>query len=76
MKLFTPLTIGKGLVLKNRVVMSPMTRGRSHVPTRAATDLVAEYYEQRASAGLIITEGSEISEQGCVFILILKNVLY
>ncbi len=53
----------KGLLLKNRIVMPPMTRSRSgkgDVPT----DLMAEYYGQRSSAGLIISEGTQISKQG------------
>ena len=53
-----------GLTLRNRVVMAPLTRaraGRERVPN----DLMAEYYTQRASAGLIITEATVISEQGC-----------
>jgi 2,4-dienoyl-CoA reductase-like NADH-dependent reductase (Old Yellow Enzyme family) len=52
-----------GLPLRNRVVMAPLTRaraGRERVPN----DLMAEYYAQRASAGLIITEATVISEQG------------
>ncbi|MCD8030436.1 MAG: hypothetical protein LUF85_06335 [Bacteroides sp.] len=49
------------LDLKNRVVMAPMTRTRADNPELAATDLIAEYYEQRATAGLIITEGTHVS---------------
>ncbi len=52
-----------GLALRNRVVMAPLTRaraGRDRIPN----DLMAEYYEQRASAGLIISEATSISEQG------------
>jgi N-ethylmaleimide reductase len=54
MSIFTPFTLGK-LELRNRIVMAPMTRSRAigNIPT----DTMAEYYEQRASAGLIITEG-------------------
>ncbi|HEY9183260.1 MAG TPA: alkene reductase, partial [Gammaproteobacteria bacterium] len=54
MKLFEPYSLGK-LRLQNRVVMAPMTRSRAigNVPN----DLMAEYYGQRSSAGLIITEG-------------------
>jgi N-ethylmaleimide reductase len=52
----------KILTLKNRVVVAPMTRGRAdnegNVPT---DDLHGLYYEQRASAGLIITEGASVS---------------
>lgn len=60
--LFTPLTLGD-LTLPNRIVMAPLTRNRAgegNVPTA----LNAEYYTQRASAGLIVTEASQISAQG------------
>jgi N-ethylmaleimide reductase len=53
----------RGLALRNRVVMAPLTRaraGRERVPN----DLMREYYTQRASAGLIISEATTISEQG------------
>ncbi|TMW68967.1 hypothetical protein Poli38472_001123 [Pythium oligandrum] len=63
-KLFTPLTLGKDFVLKNRVVFSPLTRGRSNQQTRTPNDTNTLYYEQRAGAGLIITEATAISEQG------------
>jgi N-ethylmaleimide reductase len=56
--LFTPLKLGS-LELPNRIVMAPMTRNRA--PESIATPLMAEYYAQRASAGLIISEGSQIS---------------
>ena len=51
------------LLLNNRVVMAPMTRSRADNPGHKATALIAKYYRQRASAGLIITEGSPISKQ-------------
>jgi N-ethylmaleimide reductase len=59
--LFSQTTLGS-LTLKNRMVMSPMTRNRAtgNVPN----DLMAEYYSQRASAGLIITEGTSPSPNG------------
>ena len=59
--LFDPFTLGP-VPLSNRIVMSPMTRSRSlgNVPG----DLVASYYGQRASAGLIITEGTSPSPNG------------
>ncbi|GLE01825.1 hypothetical protein PINS_up010663 [Pythium insidiosum] len=63
-KLFTPLTIGKDLVLKNRVVFAPLTRGRSDIDTRTPNATNELYYEQRAGAGLIITEATAVSEQG------------
>ncbi|HEX6550694.1 MAG TPA: alkene reductase [Gammaproteobacteria bacterium] len=50
--------------LRNRVVMAPMTRDRADNAELAPTDLHVRYYTQRASAGLIITEGSQISPQG------------
>ncbi|PAU94886.1 alkene reductase [Aliifodinibius salipaludis] len=52
-----------GTELANRMVMAPMTRSRAgegNVPT----DLMAKYYRQRSSAGLIISEGTQISQQG------------
>ncbi|VAX12671.1 NADH:flavin oxidoreductase/NADH oxidase [hydrothermal vent metagenome] len=59
--LFEPLTIGD-LNLKNRIVMAPLTRNRAD-EANVPTDLNVLYYRQRASAGLIITEGSQISAQ-------------
>lgn len=60
--LFDPLSLGP-LTLKNRVVMSPMTRSRA-VEAHSPNALVAEYYAQRADAGLIITEGTSPSPDG------------
>lgn len=59
--LFAPASLGK-LTLTNRIVMAPMTRSRAigNVPNA----LMAEYYEQRASAGLILTEGVAPSPNG------------
>jgi N-ethylmaleimide reductase len=51
------------LTLSNRIVMAPLTRSRADNPEHKATPLIAEYYRQRATAGLIISEGSQISEQ-------------
>ena len=45
------------LQLKNRIVMAPLTRSRA-VEANTPNDLMAEYYGQRAGAGLIITEGT------------------
>ncbi|NOT76936.1 MAG: alkene reductase [Cyclobacteriaceae bacterium] len=59
-KLFTPLN--KGLKLSNRIVMAPMTRSRAINNT--PNDLMALYYEQRSSAGLIISEGNSPSPNG------------
>lgn len=50
-----------GLQLPNRIVMAPMTRSRA--PTEVADDLTAIYYQQRATAGLIISEGAPISRE-------------
>jgi N-ethylmaleimide reductase len=61
MDLFTPLQLGANS-LKNRIVMAPMTRARAN-PDRSPNALMAEYYAQRASAGLIIAEATQISEQ-------------
>lgn len=54
----------RGLALRNRVVMAPLTQGRAG-RERLPNDLMAEYYAQRASAELIISEATVISEQGC-----------
>jgi N-ethylmaleimide reductase len=62
-KLFTPIQIGD-LHLKNRVVMAPLTRNRATHGSDTANDLTATYYRQRAGAGLIITEGTQVSRQG------------
>ncbi|MBH5328225.1 alkene reductase [Eikenella sp. S3360] len=59
MKLLTPFQLGN-IELKNRMVMAAMTRSRS-VSDGMATDLMAEYYAQRASAGLILSEAINIS---------------
>lgn len=60
--LFEPLTIGK-LNVKNRIALSPLTRGRAG-RERIPNDLMAEYYFQRSGAGLLITEATVISKQG------------
>lgn len=61
-KLFSPLKVG-AITLPNRVFMAPLTRLRSIEPGDIPTPLMAEYYRQRASAGLIITEATQISFQ-------------
>jgi len=61
--LFSPLTLGR-LQLPQRVLMAPMTRSRSSQPGDVPNALMAEYYAQRAGAGLIITEATQISPQG------------
>lgn len=60
--LFEPYT-ARSLSLRNRVVMAPMTRSRA-VENNIANALMAEYYAQRASAGLLITEGVSPSPNG------------
>lgn len=60
--LFSSYTLGQ-LSLPNRIVMPPMTRSRA-ASGEVATKLMAEYYAQRATAGLIISEGTQISRQG------------
>jgi len=59
--LFDPIAAGD-LQLANRVVMAPLTRNRA--PGAVPTEMMATYYAQRASAGLIITEATAISHQG------------
>ncbi len=60
--LFTPLRLGP-YVLANRMVMAPLTRNRAG-PGNVPQAMNARYYAQRASAGLIITEATQISPQG------------
>lgn len=61
MSLFSSFKL-KGLTLSNRVVMAPMTRSRTTQPGNIPNPMMAEYYQQRASAGLIITEATQISD--------------
>lgn len=61
-KLFTPLKLG-AIVVPNRIFMAPLTRLRSIEPGDIPTPLMGEYYRQRASAGLVITEATQISFQ-------------
>ena len=67
--LFTPLKLGS-LTVRNRIFMSALTRDRAvgAVPT----DLMAEYYRQRAAggAGLIVTEGTLVTRQGWACLLL------
>jgi N-ethylmaleimide reductase len=58
--LFTPIQVG-AMALANRIVMAPLTRNRA--PGAIPNELMKTYYEQRASAGLIITEATAISHQ-------------
>ncbi|EII3282783.1 alkene reductase [Vibrio alginolyticus] len=58
--LFQPIQLG-ALTLQNRIVMPPMTRSRASQPGDVANEMMATYYAQRASAGLIVSEGTQIS---------------
>ena len=61
--LFDPIKIG-ALELSNRIIMAPLTRSRAANPGRVPNDLMVQYYVQRASAGLIISEATIVSPQG------------
>lgn len=65
-KLFSPYTLGT-LELANRMVMAPMTRSRA-IEGNVPNPLAETYYVQRASAGLIVTEGTQVSPQGVGYI--------
>ncbi len=62
-KLLTPLKMGNA-TLPNRIIMAPLTRSRAGQPGDIPNALNAEYYTQRASAGLIVTEATQVSRQG------------
>jgi N-ethylmaleimide reductase len=62
-KLFQPIKVGH-YNLRNRIVMAPLTRSRSRQPGNIPSPLNAAYYVQRASAGLIISEATQVSMQG------------
>ena len=61
--LFSPVKLGR-LSLEHRVAMAPLTRSRSGQPGNVPTDMNVEYYRQRASAALIVSEATQISQQG------------
>ncbi|MGE8452069.1 MAG: alkene reductase, partial [Pseudomonadales bacterium] len=61
-KLFDPVRVGR-CTLQNRLVMAPMTRSRAQFDGTPG-ELAAEYYAQRASAGLIVAEGTQPSDDG------------
>ena len=61
--LFDPIKIG-ALELSNRIIMAPLTRSRAANPGRVPNDLMVQYYVQRASAGLIISEATAVTPQG------------
>src|SRR5204863_2286190 len=60
---FEPYKLGP-ITLPNRLVMAPLTRNRAVPPGMVPNPLATEYYGQRASAGLLITEASQVSQQG------------
>ncbi|CAN5461130.1 alkene reductase [soil metagenome] len=60
--LFDPLRVGD-ISVANRIVMAPLTRDRAG-PNQVPTPLMATYYAQRASAGLIVSEGTQVSPDG------------
>jgi len=66
-RIFSSVQLGNQ-TLSNRFAMAPMTRNRAHNEANAPTELHAEYYSQRASAGLILSEGAQISQQGMGYI--------
>ena len=61
--LFDPITVGD-LELPNRIIMAPLTRARAIGGARLPNALMARYYEQRASAGLILSEATSVTPQG------------
>jgi len=61
--LFTPVRLGT-LALPNRVIMAPLTRNRAAMPGNVPQAMNAAYYAQRASAGLIISEATQVAPQG------------
>lgn len=61
--LFSPLDIGP-VSLANRVLMAPLTRMRATAPGDVPNELMRDYYVQRAGAGLVISEGTQISAEG------------
>jgi N-ethylmaleimide reductase len=62
-KLFEPYKLGP-ITLPNRLVMAPLTRNRAVPPGMVPSPLALEYYGQRASAGLLVSEATQVSQQG------------
>jgi N-ethylmaleimide reductase len=62
-KLLEPYQLGP-IKLPNRLMMAPLTRNRAVPPGMVPSPLAADYYGQRASAGLLVTEASQVSQQG------------
>jgi N-ethylmaleimide reductase len=67
MKLLEPVKLGV-LELPNRIIMAPLTRCRADRQGRVPNDLMAEYYRQRAGAGLIISEGTAVSRKAIGYV--------
>ena len=67
MEILKPEKIGD-MPIKNRLIMAPLTRSRADNPEAVPTELHVEYYKQRASAGLIISEGTVVSKQGVGYV--------
>lgn len=65
--LLQPYQMGE-TTLENRIIMAPMTRNRADNKENTPTNLHVEYYRQRSSAGLIITEGSQVSERAVGYV--------
>jgi 2,4-dienoyl-CoA reductase-like NADH-dependent reductase (Old Yellow Enzyme family) len=61
--LFQPLKVGD-YTLNNRIIMAPLTRSRANNPGRVPNELMVEYYRQRASAGMILTEATSVTPMG------------
>ena len=62
MKLLSELKLGN-LTLKNRIIMAPLTRNRAAQPGNVPQELNATYYAQRATAGFILSEATQVSQR-------------
>ena len=69
--LYDPIVLGD-MKLSNRVFMAPLTRNRA-TPNGVPGRLASTYYSQRASAGLIVTEATQISAMGKGYMALLRN---
>lgn len=70
MKLLSPLELNSALKIKNRIIMAPLTRSRIENNEKVPGELQALYYRQRASAGLIISEGTAVSNMAVGYLRI------
>jgi 2,4-dienoyl-CoA reductase-like NADH-dependent reductase (Old Yellow Enzyme family) len=61
--LFEPIKLG-ALQLPNRIIMAPLTRARATADTRVPVQIMTDYYSQRATAGLIISEATVVDRMG------------